>query len=137
MRAADKATELPVAIASLRKTFGATVALAGLTCGLAAGEIVGLLGPNGAGKTTAMKLLLGLLRPTAGTARIEGLDCTADAREVKRRLGYCPDEPSFYDFLTGRETVDFVLNVRGEDRAAAWERLDPIVLSLDFEGQLD
>ena len=123
--------------AGLRKTFGAVDAVAELNFDLRAGEVVGLLGPNGAGKTTTLKLLLGMLRPTAGAAEVLGLDCTQASREVKARLGYTPDEPSFYNFLTGRETVDFVAAVRGIDPAAAWQRLDPLVEVLDFGAQLD
>src|SRR5581483_8712452 len=112
-----------VRLIDLGKRFGPTVALAGLSCELFAGEVVGLLGPNGAGKTTTLKLLLGMLRPSTGSASVLGLDCTGQSREVKERLGYCPDEPAFYDFLTGRETLDFAIEVRCLDRDASWARL--------------
>ncbi len=120
----------------LGKDFGASTALAELSCTVAAGEVVGLLGPNGAGKTTTMKLVLGLLRPTRGSARVGPLDCTRDARAVKERLGYSPDEPAFYDFLTGNETIDFVLNVRGAP-AQARERLPQLVDALELGSSLD
>lgn len=120
----------------LGKDFGSTVALDALSCEVKRGEIVGLLGPNGAGKTTTMKLVLGMLRPTRGTARFINrgvtLDCTRDAQEVKRSLGYSPDEPSFYDFLSGKETVDFVLNVRGVPLDEGRARIRPILERLDF-----
>jgi len=122
---------------SLGKDFGKTVALDALSCAVGPGEIVGLLGPNGAGKTTTMKLLLGLLRPTRGRALVGELDCTRDARAVKAIIGYCPDEPAFYDFLTGRETIDFVVNVRALDRAAVWQRVEPLISGLEFGEQLD
>jgi ABC-2 type transport system ATP-binding protein len=121
----------------LGKDFGGVVALDALSCSIAPGEIVGLLGPNGAGKTTTMKLVLGLLRPSRGAARLFDLDCTAHAQEVKKQLGYSPDEPAFYDFLTGRETVDFVLNVRDRPIAATWTKLDAIVDLLEFRSSLD
>jgi ABC-2 type transport system ATP-binding protein len=121
----------------LGKDFGGAVALEALTCTVRRGEIVGLLGPNGAGKTTTMKLVLGMLRPTRGSARFMGLDCTRDAHEVKRRLGYSPDEPVFYDFLNGKETIDFVLNVRGVPLADAWTRVTPIVERLEFGESLE
>ncbi len=120
----------------LGKDFGATIALEALSCRVRRGEIVGLLGPNGAGKTTTMKLVLGMLRPTRGSASFMGLDCTRDAHEVKRRLGYSPDEPVFYDFLNGKETIDFVLNVRGLPLEAAWKNLQPVVGRLDFDESL-
>ncbi|MBX3219667.1 MAG: ABC transporter ATP-binding protein [Labilithrix sp.] len=122
----------------LGKDFGAATALAELSCAVAPSEVVGLLGPNGAGKTTTMKLVLGLLRPTRGASRVDGLDCTTDARRVKERVGYCPDEPAFYDFLTGNETVDFVINVRGIDRTATVrEHLPRLVDALELADVLD
>jgi ABC-2 type transport system ATP-binding protein len=121
----------------LGKDFGSRAALAELSCTISPGEVVGLLGPNGAGKTTTMKLVLGLLRPTRGSARFGELDCTRDARSVKALLGYSPDEPTFYDFLTGRETIDFVINVRGVDPEVARARLPRLVFTLDFEDALD
>ncbi len=121
----------------LGKDFGATVALEGLTCHVHRGEIVGLLGPNGAGKTTTMKLLLGMLRPSRGSASFLGLDCTRDAQEVKKRLGYSPDEPAFYDFLSGKEMVEFALNVRGVAIDPTWATVQPIVERLDFVRDLE
>src|SRR4051794_28729896 len=101
----------------LSKEFGPNLAVSELSLRVAAGEIVGLLGPNGAGKTTTLKLLLGMLRPTRGSAKVLGFDCTTRAIEIKARVGYSPDEPSFYDFLTGRETLEFVTQVRGGVRS--------------------
>jgi ABC-2 type transport system ATP-binding protein len=130
-------TEPLLVLDRLGKDYGGTTALAELTCEVRPFEVVGLLGPNGAGKTTTMKLVLGLLRPTRGSARFGTLDCTNDARAVKEQLGYSPDEPAFYDFLTGRETVDFVLNVRGVPLARAHEEMRPLVEALDFDSSLD
>lgn len=130
-------TDEVLVLDGLGKDFGVTVALEAMTCQVRRGEIVGLLGPNGAGKTTTMKLVLGMLRPTRGSARFMGLDCTRDAHDVKRRLGYSPDEPVFYDFLSGKETIEFVLNVRGVPLAPAWEALGPVIEGLELEGSLD
>jgi ABC-2 type transport system ATP-binding protein len=126
-----------VVLSGLTKHFGQTEALAGLSCELREGEVVGLLGPNGAGKTTTLKLLLGMLRPTSGTASVLGLDCTTQSREVKERIGYTPDEPAFYNFLTGRETLDFVREVRGLDHDRTWAGLDGAIAALQFGDQLD
>lgn len=127
----------------LGKDFGAQPALVELSCTVHPHEVVGLLGPNGAGKTTTMKLVLGLLRPSRGSATFHAgsghgvaLDCTRDARAVKERLGYSPDEPAFYDFLTGRETIDFVLNVRGPP-AEVRDRLPALIAALELESALD
>jgi ABC-2 type transport system ATP-binding protein len=122
---------------ALGKSFGTVDAVAELGFELRAGEVVGLLGPNGAGKTTTLKILLGLLRPSAGSAEVLGLDCTSHAREVKQRIGYSPDEPSFYNFLSGRETLELVASVRGLDTQQAIERAAPLVDALDFRTQLD
>jgi ABC-2 type transport system ATP-binding protein len=82
-----------------------------------------------------------MLKPTRGAASFlsdgRALDCTHDAAEVKRSLGYSPDEPAFYDFLSGKETIEFVLNVRGVDVAAARPKVMPIVERLDFADQMD
>jgi ABC-2 type transport system ATP-binding protein len=125
-----------VSIVGLSKRFAAHIALEGLDLELRPGEIVGLLGPNGAGKTTTLKLLLGLLRPSAGHARILGYDCTSDSQRVKERIGFTPDEPQFYDFLTGRETLDFVISVRGLDPTASWHSLQELAQTIDFIDQL-
>ena len=80
----------------------------------------GFLGPNGAGKTTTIRMLMGILVPTVGHAHAStGLDCQRDRIEVKRRVGYLPDAPVFYDFLRGREIVQFVGEMHGQSRGVA------------------
>lgn len=97
----------------LRKTFGTKVAVEGLELNVARGEFFCFLGPNGAGKTTTIKMLTGLLRPSAGTARILGVDVAADPVAAKRLLGYIPDHPFLYNKLTGREMMRFVAGLYG------------------------
>ena len=81
------------------------------------GEVFGFLGPNGAGKTTTIRLLLDLIRPTSGRARVFGLDTTRDAVAIHRRLGYLPGEFALYDRLTGGQTLEYFANLRcGVDR---------------------
>jgi len=92
----------------LTKRFGATLAVDGLDLEVAAGEFFCFLGPNGAGKTTTIKLLTGLLRPTAGRARIGGFDVAGQPVETKRLLGYIPDQPFLYERLTAREFMELV-----------------------------
>jgi ABC-2 type transport system ATP-binding protein len=126
-----------LAAEGLSKQFGTKLAVDDLTLRLSPGEIVGLLGPNGAGKTTTLKLLLGMLRPTRGRASVLGRDSTTEAVAVKERVGYSPDEPSFYDFLTGRETLEFVTHVRGGNPSEVLQRLAPMIEALEFEADLD
>jgi ABC-2 type transport system ATP-binding protein len=91
----------------LSKTFGAVEALKPLDFTVAKHAIFGFLGPNGAGKTTLMKLLLGLIRPSGGSAAIFGQDIVTDSVEIRSRVGYLPQDPRFYEFMTARQTLDF------------------------------
>src|SRR4051794_1716556 len=97
----------------LTKRYGATTALDALDLTIEPGEAFGYLGPNGAGKSTTIGLLLGLLRPTAGTARIFGCDVWRDAPSAHRRLAYVPSESDLWPSLTGAEALTFLGNVHG------------------------
>jgi ABC-2 type transport system ATP-binding protein len=92
----------------LRKLFRNVVAVDSVDLDVTEGEIFGFLGPNGAGKTTTIKMLIGLLRPTAGTALIGGHDIERDPIGAKRLIGYVPDEPYLPEKLTAREYLQFV-----------------------------
>lgn len=105
-------TEVIVA-EGLRRTFGSFVAVEGATFRVAAGEIFGFLGPNGAGKTTTIKMLTGLLRPTAGTGRVAGLDLQAEGRAVRSRLGYMSQKFSLYGDLTVAENIALFAGLYG------------------------
>src|SRR4051812_12874042 len=102
-----KPDEPAVVLERLTKKFGAFVALDGLTLSVERGLILGLLGPNGAGKTTTIKILVGQLRPTSGTAHIAGVDCSHDSDKIKRLVGYMPDTFASYDNMRVREYLDF------------------------------
>ena len=102
----------------------ATTAVDDLTLTVQRGEVFGLLGPNGAGKTTTILMLLGLTEPTAGSARVDGLDPTRDPLAVKARVGYVPDEVGFYDDLTARENLRYTARLNRIDRRTAEERID-------------
>jgi ABC-2 type transport system ATP-binding protein len=97
----------------LTKVFGDVVALDHLDLELHRGEVFGYLGPNGAGKTTTLRLVLGLLRPSAGTARVLGLDPWADTVELHRRMAYVPGEFAVWPSLTGAEMLDLLGNLHG------------------------
>ena len=121
----------------LSKRFGDRVALDGLDLRLPRGEIFGLLGPNGAGKSTTLNLFMGFLQPSAGTARIAGLDCARESRAVMRLVGHLPEEPALFENLTGRELVSFVLSMRGEDRPERWSEVDVSAERMGFTRELD
>ncbi|MFN0177625.1 MAG: ABC transporter ATP-binding protein [Gemmatimonadales bacterium] len=91
----------------LAKTYRGVVALKGLDLEVRRNSIFGFLGPNGAGKTTTIKLLLGLARPTGGSATLFGFDSERDTLEVRRRIGYLAQEPRYYDYMTARQTLRF------------------------------
>jgi ABC-2 type transport system ATP-binding protein len=97
----------------LTKRYDDTLALDGLDLIVEPGEVYAYLGPNGAGKTTTIRLLLGLLRPTAGRAKLFGVDAWHDPVTAHRRLGYVSAEPSLWPGLTGAETLEFLARVRG------------------------
>ena len=91
----------------LTKTFKGVNALESLDLKVPRNSIFGFLGPNGAGKTTTIKLLLGLARPTSGSAQIFGLDSVTDSTEIRKRVGYLAQDPRYYEGMTARETLRF------------------------------
>ena len=111
----------------LSKSYGGFDAVRPLNLAVRRGEVFGFLGPNGAGKTTTIRMMMGILVPSAGRVLIDGLDCHADATEVKRHVGYLPDTPIFYDFLRGREILQFVAEMHGYARAEAAERAERLL----------
>jgi ABC-2 type transport system ATP-binding protein len=92
----------------LTKQFGKLVAVQDLNLRVAAGEVFGFLGPNGAGKTTTIRMLIGLVRPTSGSASVAGFDVVSQAKSVKRHVGYVAETPYLYPKLTGREFLEFM-----------------------------
>lgn len=107
----------------LVKTFGRTRALDGLDLSVAEGEVHGFLGPNGAGKSTTIRVLLGLLRVRAGTARVFDRDPWRDAVDIHRRLAYVPGDVALWPNLTGGETIDLLTGLRGGAAAGEKQRL--------------
>jgi ABC-2 type transport system ATP-binding protein len=97
----------------LTKRYGNADALADLSIDVHDGEVLGFLGPNGAGKTTTIRLLLGLIRPTAGRAEVFGLDAQRDAVEIHKRVAYVPGEASLWPSLTGEETLHLFAELHG------------------------
>ncbi|MCB9876912.1 MAG: ABC transporter ATP-binding protein [Planctomycetes bacterium] len=108
----------------LGRHYGGKWALQGLDLAIARGELYGFLGQNGAGKTTTLRLLAGLLQPSAGQLRVAGRSHADDSAAIKQRLGFVPDTPPLYDYLTGRQYVALVASLWRVDRRARDERCD-------------
>ena len=100
-------SELVINTKGLSKTYNDVAALDGLNLQVPKNSIFGFLGPNGAGKTTAIKLLLGLTRPSSGGGAIFGQDIVQDSVEIRKRVGYLAQDPRFYEHMTARETLRF------------------------------
>ena len=124
---------LMIEFQGLSKTYGDFHAVQPLNLTVRRGELFGFLGPNGAGKTTTIRMMMGILVPSAGRVLIDGLDCHADPAEVKRRVGYLPDTPVFYDYLRGREILCFVAEMHGFSRAEAATRSARLLADFGLE----
>ena len=116
-----------IEITRLVKTFGDAVALDGIDLAVPQGSVFGFLGPNGAGKTTALRILTGLARPTAGEARILGVNVSAAGNIVRSRIGYLPDVPGFYPWMTAMELVEFAGRLFGIEPATLRERAESLL----------
>jgi len=111
----------------LTKRYGASVAIDRIGFDVAPGEILGFLGPNGAGKTTTMRILTGFVPATSGTASIAGFDVFEQPLEVKRRIGYLPEQPPVYPELTVTEYLRFVGRIKGLSRRVLSSAVDRVV----------
>ncbi len=112
---------------NLTKRYGQVTAVEDLNLSVVQGEVFGLLGPNGAGKTTTTLMLLGLTEPTSGEAFIQGFNCTRQPIEVKKLVGYLPDNVGFYGDLTGRENLRFTGQLNGLDPTLCEERIGQLL----------
>jgi len=125
MTAADSPNAIE--ITRLVKTFGDAVALDGIDLAVPHGSVFGFLGPNGAGKTTALRILTGLARPTAGEARILGANVSTTGNVVRSRIGYLPDVPGFYPWMTATELVEFAGRLFGIEPITLRERAESLL----------
>ena len=107
------ADEMAIQTQRLSKDYGKGHGLFDLDLDVRRGEILGFLGPNGAGKSTTMRLLLDLIKPTAGSAALLGLDSRADSLEIRRRVGFLPGDFALYPKLTGAAMLDYLAELRG------------------------
>ena len=122
------ASDQPVVeISELSKHYGEFVALDRLSLSLNRGSILGFIGPNGAGKTTTIRILVGLSRPTSGTAKIAGADCVRELSKVRRLVGYMPDKFGSYDNMRVREYLDFFGAAFGIPRKERQKRVSEVL----------
>src|SRR5204863_151786 len=107
--------------------YGSLVAVSGVTFSIKPGEILGYIGPNGAGKSTTVKIITGLIEPTAGEVKFNGKPIQHDLAGYKRQIGYVPEEPNLYPYLTAREYLDLIGTLRDIPRRARLEKIDALL----------
>src|SRR6195256_3412954 len=125
-------TDAVIQATGLVKRYGELEAVRGIELEVKAGEIFGFLGPNGAGKSTTISMLCTLLRPTAGTARVAGIDVVRDPARVRQRIGLVFQDPSLDDQLTGRENLEFHAFIYGVPAAERRKRIDGMLALLQL-----
>ena len=118
-------------IRTLTKYYGALAAVRDLSFEARPGEVLGLLGPNGSGKSTTVKILTGVLAPTDGTVLLDGLNIAADLTSYKAHIGYVPEEPHLYTYMTGGEYLRLVGQLRGLDGAALDAKIERFMRLLE------
>ena len=116
-----------IEVSNLTKRYAGVTAVSNITFSVARGEIVGLLGPNGAGKSTTMRILAGYLPASSGTVRIDGLDVFRESKEVRRRIGYMPENNPLHHDLRVREYLKFRARLKGLRRKRSRERVDVVM----------
>lgn len=126
-----------VEIDQVTKSFGEKVALKDVSFLVPAGQLCGLLGPNGAGKTTLFRLLMGILKATKGTLLIDQLDAFDQRVQVKRLVGFLPDEPVFYSYLSGWEILELSAAMHGLNVKATMDRIHPLISRLRLVDDMD
>ena len=118
---------------ALTKWYGGLLAVSDVSFTLTPGEILGYLGPNGSGKTTSVAMLTGLVEPSSGEVLFEGIPIHRDVVEFKRRVGYMPEEPHLYPYLSGREHLELVSDLRDMDHTVARRRIDSLLDLFDLQ----
>ncbi len=119
-----------IEVVGYNKLYGDFRAVHDLSFEVAPGDVLGLVGPNGAGKTSTLRALAGILQPTSGTIRIDGIDLVQQPVEAKRRLAFVPDEPHLFEYLTVTEHLRFIGRLYGVADADA--RIDPLLTELEL-----
>ena len=124
-----------VELKNVTKRYNELVAVNNLTLAIEQGEIFGLLGPNGSGKSTTLKMLLGLVQPEEGNVTVLGIDAKKDQVAIKKQVGYAPESPHLYEFLTGIEFLDFIGDIYGMQTDEKRSRITEYIKALELEGR--
>ncbi len=124
-----------VELRNVTKRYNEIVAVNNINLTINKAEIFALLGPNGSGKSTTLKMIMGLLQPTAGSVNVLGLDAQKDPVAVKRQVGYVPESPNVYEFLTGIEYLDFIADIYSVPAAEKQQRITEYLKALQLEGR--
>ena len=127
--------QLAVELKNVSKRYNEIVAVNNLNLSIKTGEIFGLLGPNGSGKSTTLKMLMGLVQPNTGSVNVLGLDVQKQPVEVKQLVGYVPESPNIYEFLTGIEYLDFIGDIYGMNASEKKQRITEYLKALQLEGR--
>src|SRR4030067_1224400 len=122
-----------ITVSGLKKVYDGHTAVDSLDFEIKKGEIFGIVGPNGAGKTTTLKMLSGLIIPTKGTITIQGMDYKNDAKRIKQRLGFLPEESPLYEGMTADDYLMFFSEIYGIKRSAASARIKEILTDLRLD----
>jgi len=117
------------------KRYNELIAVNNLSLNIRQGEIFGLLGPNGSGKSTTLKMLLGLVQPDEGSVKVLGIDAKQDPVAIKRLVGYAPETPRIYEFLTGIEFLDFIGDLYGMQTEEKRIRITDYLKAFQLEGR--
>jgi ABC-2 type transport system ATP-binding protein len=124
-----------IEVTALTKNYGAFTAVRELSFAVGPGEVLGLVGPNGSGKTSTLRCLAGIIPANGGTVRIAGHDLATDTVAAKRRLAFFPDEPRLFDYLTGRQHLNFVARIYGVDNHESLAQ--PLLEELEIADKAD
>jgi ABC-2 type transport system ATP-binding protein len=124
-----------VDVNQISKSFGSRQAVTKVAFSVQSDEVLGLLGPNGSGKSTLMRTIVGIIKPDGGNVQVLGTDVSMNPVAVKKMIGYVPETPRLYEFLSGVEYLDFVADVHGLAKPEKQEKILEFLKALDLEGR--